>query len=371
MADLDYSPALPAPKRQVSVTFSLTESGSDFIRVWCTVAPTGSELDSKINSANDPRNRYQIFEGSVSQSWNFTFDKGGKYTFVAQEYLKGAGYGGGYEGDPNGAANEELIGAESTLTIHIGQRVTQPVGPAGDQSTLVLWVWDDTIRETTKAFHGEDSPCLAQLSTTPRALTALQSASVETALANLIDVNVTTAIGNVSTIVSQLVDQINEHFADSSAHLTDDTANTIRLSFSFATSATELPKFVNQAIQSLSAHYVNDFGAAGTGVYGPDTAAFHQPASTIVSDRVNALVYQSVSSFGEAYGALADIYRSAVAHALNDTVHTLTSALGLSALPKILLVHSAYCAILASTNPAVPPAQSTGVQTLISSAGFK
>jgi hypothetical protein len=78
-----------------------------------------------------------------------------------------------------------------------------------------------------------------------------------------------------------------------------------------------------------------------------------------------------VSKYDVAYGALADIQRSLSAHTLDSTVHGFVEDSGLTALSPIWAVHSAFCSEIASTNPSVAPAQSTGVHTLISTAGFK
>jgi hypothetical protein len=190
----------------------------------------------------------------------------------------------------------------------------------------------------------------------------------------LANVPVSTATGNVETIVAELTAEFNAHLANgilTGVHAETDTANRIANSFSYCTSSAELPKFINQALKSFAAHYVNDVGAGGSGDYGPDTALYHKPAADLLSDRTNAPVYVSVGSFGEAYGALGDLHRSLLAHADSASLHSVVIEASLTDLPPILQVHSAYCAVLASTNPTVPPAQSTGMQTLISSAGFK
>jgi hypothetical protein len=372
MTTISHSPLFPAPNKAVAVSFALTNSSANFIRVWCTVAPTGSNLEKLINDNKDPRNRIVFFEGSPSTVLDYQFDKGGKYTFVCQEYVKGSGYGGGYEGDPNGNVKETKLGSEISQYIYIGQKVTQPIGPPSNQATLTLWVWNDTIRRTTKAFHGEDSPSIIAASPTARVKAAIESETVQDALDFLIDKTATVAAGNVATKVLEIWTAIAEHYANAGAHPVEiDVENVLVDGFSTAYSNTELPKFVNQVLKSLIAHYTNDGGVDGSGVYGPDSQPYHKPSLEIVNDRLNIPVYQSVSKYDEAYGALADIQRSLSAHTLDSTVHGFVEDSGLTALSPIWAVHSAFCSEIASTNPSVAPAQSTGVHTLISTAGFK
>lgn len=367
------------PKFQTTVTFSLTETDTDFIRVWCTVAPTGSELDNRINNNRDPRNRIVAFEGSVATPWNYTFDKGGKYTFVAQEYIKGSGYGGGYEGDPNTANKETKVGNETTLTVYVGQRVTQQIGPPGDQATLVLWVWNEHIRETTKAFHGEDSPAITAQAPSPGLKTAIESTSVATALAALVgaDLSASTTAGNISTWAQQLHTALNVHFASTVVHDAADTYNVLFNTFYAPVDQKSYIDFVNQGLKALRQHVTNDTGTAtdppiGDAISGPDSGDFHIESSELISDRAAVPLYQSVGTFAEAYGGLADLWRCFDYHQRNTAPHGSTLAIfTLTTLPLIQQVHKAVLEVLADVTPTTPSAQSNGVQTLLSVAGFK
>ena len=380
MASLTNSPTYPVPKFQTTVTFALTQVGTDFIRVWCTVAPTGSDLDNQINSQADPRSRVVVFEGSVATAWNYTFDKGGKYTFVAQEYIKGSGYGGGYQGDPNTADNEEKVGAESTLAIYVGQRVTQPIGPPGNQATLVFWVWDYHIRATTKAFHGEDTPAVIATAPGPVLKTAVESSTLVAPLAALVNqpLNDTSVVGNLSTWPAVFFDHYNDHVASIVMHSNADQYNGLLNSFATIKDQKAYQDFVNQLLKLLKQHVTNDLGVApavlvGPAAYGPDSGDFHYVSGSYVSDRLAIPLYTSVSSFAEAYGAFADLWRCFGLHEHNTDVHAVETAAPLEdALPLSLIhkVHAAFLAVLADRSPATPPGQSTGVQILISTAGF-
>lgn len=379
MTTISHSPELPAPNRSVAVTFTLTQSGADFVRVWCTVAPTGSRLDGLINSVKDPRNRVKVFEGSRGSVWNDTFDKGGKYTFVAQEYQKGLGYGGGYEGDPNGSATETKLGAEATLSLFIGQKVTQPIGPPSNQATLTLWVWDDTIHATTKAQHGEDTPAISAQSPSPVLKTAIESTSVATALTALdgSDLLAIGTVGDMTTWTHSYRQAFDQHLyaedGDSVAmHDTEDTFNRIKDTYDNPPDQKAFQEFVNQAIKALKQHVTNDIGEATTdGVFGPDSGEFHMSGGVHLSDRANVPLYESAASFAEAYGALCDLYRCFDSHQRNSSVHDSDVVFTLHATTLLMNVHIAFLRVLASATPTVPLAQSDGVQTLISNAGFK
>lgn len=380
MTTIATSPALQVPGRQLVTTFTLTEETDDFtpkpanfVRVWCTVAPTGSSLEKKLNGATDQFNRVQVHEGAGNSTWSYTFDKGGKYTFVAQEYLKGSGYGGGYEGDPSSTSLEEKLGAETTLTIYIGQRTTQPIGPPANRATLVLWVWNDTIEATTKAFHGEDSPAIVAASPTPIVKTAIESTSVVAALAALVGESIsdTGTVGVVDSWAHALWQGFSYHFDAAGVHDTDDTDNPLRDSFTRSPDQKSFIDFVNQALKSLRQHVTNDSGTADvSGFSGADSAGYHFDTVKL-SDRANISLYDSVSSFAEAYGALADLYRCFDSHQTNLDVHALIDRFLISDLPLLMVLHQQFLTVLASASPDAPPAQSVGVQLLISSAGFK
>src|SRR5688500_19809668 len=100
MATLATTPTYPVPTRPALVVFSSSVGASNYIRAWCTVAPEGSELANRI--AANRLNRALVYqdEGGSKHPWRYTFDKGGAYTFLVQEYTKGNHWGGGYEGDP-------------------------------------------------------------------------------------------------------------------------------------------------------------------------------------------------------------------------------------------------------------------------------
>src|SRR5262245_53582646 len=150
MPTLTTSPTFAPPKGEVQVRFALSEPSANFVRVWVTEAPPGSELKTKLDKAT--QNRFAVYtgDGGDANPWKQTFDLGGKYTLVAQEYVRGAQpYGGGYQGSPDGNPSETKVGSESTLELFIGQRLTSVIQAGEHQVTLALWVWDSKIQQTT------------------------------------------------------------------------------------------------------------------------------------------------------------------------------------------------------------------------------
>lgn len=374
MATVTLIPEYPIPNKPVQVLFSADNASCNFIRVWVTVAPVGSSLDKSIKNTQDQRNRFEVFNGTPGSDFplNTSFDKGGKYTFVIQEYKKGSGYGGAYQGDPDGGDLEQQLGSEQTVYIFIGQRLTQVIGPAQARSVITLWVWDDTIRTTFKSIHGEDTPSITATPLTDRIKSSIDSSEVKTALANLVGVNCNTAIGALSTYVNDYFDNWNAHAVNTSVHNDPDSFNRLDSSLRSASTSSTLKDFVNKSISLQKMHYLNDnaldFASAMSGTQvGPGLADFHD-----ASDRMHLSLYSSVGSFDEAFGALVDLIRCYEAHRITMGVHSNIDGTNvMSALSPLMLVHKAYLSNIATDNPTPPEAQSAGAQILISAAGFK
>jgi len=368
-------PTYAMPNAEAQVIFTRTESGSNYCRVWVTAAPDGSELDGKLEKSTQSRFLVYQGDGGATQPWRFTADKGGVYTFKAQEYMRGSGYGGGYQGDPAGAPSETKVGAEATLALAIGKKATQKVGVSPDTATLVVWVWDTTIRATLLGVHGEASPRLEAQSPTARTLSAMATPAVLTAVAALADTTQATALGSLALIVSEMGTDINAHNAlGATAHNAADADNAIPVELRSSPSPQTLAEFVNDALLKMRRHRLNDHGGKPAIPENPGTgsAAYHQIGGVRQADLLNMPLYQGVASLDEAYGALADIWRAHEGHRVSTAVHgTADTTTGLAALPKVLEVHRQYLTVLASLSPAVPPAQAALVQALVSTAGFE
>ncbi len=370
MTTLSVSPAYPVPGRECSLTF-VVSGGANFAKIWIVKAPQGSKLRTKIDSSVESRLPFQF--GAVSTPIQFTPDVGGIYTFVVQGYVKGASsYGGSYENDPSGNETETPIGAESNLTVQVGQRVTQKVGKSPDSATLTLWIFGSTIRGTTLAVHGEASPSLSKPASTKAGI-AVESTAVQDALLPLVDADVATALGDLGTIVLNLGTIINGHLANGSVHNAADAVNVIPVGLTSSVSPNDLPKVMSSIFGSLKRHFQNDDGGKTTGVVpGPDSADYHQLAGILKEDTIDLPIFDSVGDLETAYAGIADVWRSYEAHRQNLGVHLLVDSTNvLSPLPAVLQLHQLFISVLASIAPVVPPTINSGVVTAVSTAGFK
>jgi hypothetical protein len=362
-------PTFAPPVRETQVLFELTESGANFVRVWVTVAPPDSELRAALEQST--QNRFEIYkgDGGANAPMRRKFDKGGKYTFVAQEYIRGASdYGGGYQGAPDGAPSETKVGTEATLELFIGQRMTAEIGAAGDTATLVLWVWDDSIRATSKAVHGEDSPVIQSEQPTARASAAIESTTVRDALDGLVDLTVDDAISGWETVLSDFISRWNDHVGDPTIHQDSDTANSIPVGLKSSQSATAIKEAIAEVLLRVRYHYTNDVVLAGV-TSGRDSGDFHN-VSGKKNDTLNMPIVAGAGD-AEAFWALADLHRSYEAHRVSTAFHDNADTVNaLTALPPLLLVASEFFSVLASTSPPTPPAQSSGAVKLIGSAHF-
>ena len=370
MPSLSTSPIFPPPGKEIQVRFTLTGSGANFVRAWVTAAPPGSELRAKLDKTT--QNRFPVYtgDGGTGDPWRVKFDLGGKYTLVAQEYVRGASAaGGGYQDSPGGNPSETKVGSETTLSIYLGQRMTSDVGVGSDKVTLVLWVFDTKIQETSLAVHGEASPAIVPASATPRVQTIIETAAVDAALLELRNATVSTAAGSATTVLGDIIAKWNLHLVAAGVHEAADSDNDIPLGLSSAASAANLQDAVGAILPLIRYHYTNDPVLTGA-TSGRDAASYHN-VSGKKNDNGNMPLVTGVSGLGDAYWALADLWRSYEAHRVSTAVHDAADTTdALDALPLLLQVALQIFTVLASTSPTVPATQSAGAMTLISAAGF-
>lgn len=375
MATIATSPALPVPGRAVKVTFTLQESGANFFRASVTHAPPGSDLRGKLDKSRQRSVPVADGDGGETQPWETKFDRGGRYTFVVQEYTRGASGSRGYQGAPGNAPLETPLGSEYTLTLDIGQRMTQPVGTSVDTATLLLWVWDDKIRVTTLDTHGEVSPAIITAAVpTPKMAAAMESTAVIAAVAALATASgvlVSSARGDPSAIVADMVTNINAHQVIAlGIHALGDGTNLIPAQYASTMAPADLPTFVNLTLRYLRQHRNNDDGN------GPGSEVYHDPnLSSPKADFQFSPIIDAVAGLADAYAALAEIWRCHEGHRPmanewhgNPTMPV--APFNLAALPLILQVHLRVFEVLASFSSAVPATQTAGAMLLIEGAGF-
>ena len=361
-------PTYAAPNREAAVTIPLAQSGSNYVRLWVTNAPPESKWREKLEAAGDSRSRIQVYEGpgTSTHQWRETFDKGGRYVFKAQEYLRGSAFGGGYQHDPDSAPSETKVGAETDYELFIGQRVASEIGVVGDRATLVFWIWDESIRATTKGVHGEATPAIQSDSPTTRVQVAIETTTVQTALDALVGVTAAAAAGTVATIMSDMARQISDHMqnAGGAYHDVADVENDIPAGLRTGPTPAGLATWVNSMLPYIRQHYTNDavLGGVDSGV---DSGNYHNVGGVKVNDRENMPLFDSVGE-KEAYWALADLWRSFEAHRVSVVVHnSADSTNALAALPVLLQVAALFYGVMASLSPTTPDTQSDGVVQLI------
>lgn len=371
MSTLSTLPTYAAPGREAKVIFTLTQSGTNFVRVWVTKAPAGSDLRKKLDKTT--QNRFPVYngEGGSDYPWRNTFDIGGKYTLVAQEYTRGAtAYGGGYKGSPDGDQSETKVGSESTLSLFIGQRLTSEIKAEADRATVVLWVWNDSIRETTLELHGEQSPAIQLDSPTPRALAASEDTSVTSALTDLIDLTVTSAVGDMASVLANLIAKWNAHLTQSGVHNANDTLNAIPVGLSGSVSSASIATALSEILPKIRYHYSNDIVLGGVSS-GRDTGGFHD-VSGKKNDAVNLPIISGASDLAGAYWMLADLCRAFEGHRPSVDFHDVAdSGNDLTPRPALMALGEAFLSVVASTTPLTPPTQSSGAMKLIAAAGFE
>jgi hypothetical protein len=318
-------PTLAQAAKKTRVVFTLTGVGANYIRVWCTNAPEGSVLSNQLRAmgpASSSNLRVQVYEGDGgrAETWRNVFDKGGLYTLKAQEYTKVGGrgtFGGGYLGDPRGAPSETKVGAEATLTLTIGERLTHRLGFGKDQATLVVWVWNASIRRTsTTQGHGESTPSIVD-PTSERARIAMGDATVRTRLSALDNASIGSLFGTPDGLLGCLQDlqeSFDEHIDYTGRHSVDDTDNAIGAELVANISPDGFPTALARIARKVLQHVTNDNGA------GPGSAAYHNVTNEKM-DWLNAPIMMSCSP-DTVPNMLGDLFRAIYNHAGGNGVPT-------------------------------------------------
>lgn len=381
MTTVSTAPTRAVATKRTRVRFALTESGANYVRVWCTGAPEGSKLAERIKklgyASGTPRTLVFEGDGGSDHPWFYTFDKGGLYTLKAQEYTKGNAWGGGYLNDPRGAPTETKVGSEATLTVIIGERLTHQLGHGPDQATLVVWVWNDTIHETSvPQGHPERSPAIVS-PTGGRAQAAAGATGVRSALSTF-GGSGGSAIGNLldgSSLLSffvQLQATFDFHLTAAGRHNVDDTDNTVTTELSANVSPEGLPQALALLARRIYRHLTNDNGT------GPGTSAYHRVSSNDRIDWLNVPIMMSCTP-ETTPNMIGDLARVLYEHAGGSgapavAIHgnnTTTSQLPtVGSADRLVGLHKAFFTALASNAPASTTGQGS-LAARLASYGFK
>lgn len=368
MPTLSTTPAYPVSGARIKVSFSAT-SGGNYVKLYVRDAPIGSEL--KLQLTREQATRLQLFAGPIADSYEFQVDKAGSYVFEIEEYTKGAStYGGGYQRAPDANPSETYI-TNGTAYIRVGQRLLQRVGYGSDTATLVLHVFNDTIRETTFKDQGEASPALIE-----HRSDAIKTASIATVVLSTINtlkgVTASTALGTLSTQINDLIDNCNAHFANAAVHNATDAVNLIAATYKSPTTAEALKRTLTELASKLDRHMRNDTGPTASAAGGTGTGTYHVVGGANVADWTNLPLQTSVGSLEESIAVFADSWRAYDAHRQSTTVHSsadnTNDPASLAPLPAL---HYRISSELRSLSPTAPATMNSGAVQLIHSAGFR
>lgn len=376
MTTLSTVPARTLPNQTARLQFTLTESASgtpaNWVRVWVTTAPEGSEWRGELDAIEGDRVLVYEGNGGVGNKLVTTFAVGGKYTLKAQEYVKGTGYGGGYEGSPDTYETETEAGSEATLTLYVGERLSLTLGYGEDTALLILYVFNDTITATTPS-DGELSPAVEEGSAeTPKAQIAADSAAA--AIAELDGVATSTAIGNPSTALNDILSKYNTHRASAVFHNSADTDNTVSVAYTNPTTPTGMSAAINECQRRLDLHMRNARYSNSTPTnLETGSMTYHVVGGNNRADLANMISAPAsdASSIVSIMVLIADYWRAYEAHRINTSVHNASDTTGLTALSPLLDVLHDFNAALHDESPAAPPTAQTGVVKLVNNFGFE
>lgn len=355
---LTTSPEYPVPKQKVKLNFS-SDAGANFVRLFLSDAPVGSkEYDKKKESG---AKQYQFYEGPIQSQPAFEPAITGKYRFVVHEISRGSSWGGGYKEDPAAEQTETLI-AQGYFSVVVGARVTLTMHAGDQRATLVLYAFDDYVRATTKALHGEVSPALINASG-PIAQNVVQDGTLVGAVSALADQLASTLIGDPSGVLDNIITKYEAHRASAVFHSSADSDNTVSSDFSGATTAKSLQRSAQEVYTKLNRHMTNDDGA-GTG---EGSGSYHGGGI----DWGAKLIADAGGSLPQTLAKIADCWRAYEAHRVNATVHASADATNtLSALPALLDVYRIFIDKIQAATPSVPQTENEAKVLLTHQFGF-
>jgi hypothetical protein len=360
--EVTQTPTYQIPGKPFFLNFSA--STGNYVRVMVTAAPAASQYTKRMEETQT--SELELGDTATGQIWTgFEPDVPGVYTLKAYELTIGASsYGGYFSSDHDGYASETVIGSTS-LTMYVGQRLESAIGTDSDNATLVLYVWDYTVRATSVELHGEDSPALINPSSS-RAETFASDADVVAELALFEDREAPTVASSASSILDNFLLKFTGHLTEVGVHNANDGDNTPQSGlYTGAKEVTQLVTAIATAQRLFKQHITND---KGDGV-GPGGGSYHS-----VGDWVNGPVAGTPEDVAGALFALGDLWRAYEAHRASTTFHAVADVTNtLSALNSGSLVALAreVSEVLATPTPTAPSTDNQGATTLVHSGGMK
>jgi len=376
MTSFSFAPAYPVPERACKLRFTLTEAGTNYVKVWCTAAPDGSELARKLDDkrVRDPSTgvltdaRVKVYEGPGGAENEIAFepDVGGKYLFTAQEYTKGAAaHGGGYQDSPSSYQSETAAPAASALILTVGNRMTHRLGTGANTAELVVYVWASMVLPTTLAVHGEDTPAIINPSSS-LARTAAINSTVQAQVATMVGATVTTILGTISDVINNMLTRWNIHVASAAFHAAPDTENDVAVSFRSPIGVSGSQTSANMLLRKLRNHFGNTRDGEEIGNDG-----WHAPGASAYADLANMPIAGQAGDAASLYALAGDLYRAYEAHRPSLTYHSAADNTALAVAPPLVLLHRYFFDCLRQGAPTAASTENQGRVTLAQTAGFK
>ncbi len=371
-ANVSTVPTAPVAGRPCKLVLAATSG--NYVRLWCTDAPPGSNLRANLDESG--ATQVAVGEADAGRQLPFTADKGGAFVFRVEEITRGASvYGGVYDTDPNKAPSEEIVGTPTSVSLYFASPLLSTLGVGQDTVELLVYVLSDEIIPTTIELHGVVSPALRN-PRTGLAKRAAESPAVRPALAALVG-EASAKRGDIGTWLTNLIAAINEHLADAAAHENVDGDNPIPDAYRYASTTEGQKKSVAAIRRALDNHMRNDNPSAVQSVppdppvvIGTGSAAYHDGPGGKV-DWANALLPTAPSDQLSVLVSAADSYRAYEAHRVS-TVHEAPDAAHVAAVPDALIaLHVAFVRQLATQSPVNPTNEHPAKSLLMSGAGFK
>ena len=366
MATVTTIPALVLPDKPTQLVFT-ANAGGNLVKVWCTSAPRGSKLREQLDASQSER-VVVISESDIGKRPQYTFDVGGTYVLQVEEFSKGAEtYGGRYRNDPDGYRTESRL-AINEASVNVLSLMQVEVGVSPDVANLQIYVSGDDILETTIATHGFSSPSILKQSTA-KMRAVVDTPSVIAALEELGGSSATDAIGDLSAIVTDLIDKFNGHRVEVGYHEAADNYELISASFRNPLTVASIARSLAACLQHFSNHVQNiDPDPAASHNHGPGTGAYHVDNE---ADWRNLPIAAGGNTMAACWVLASDLHRCFGAHLTSEVHITPDDVWTLEPLPPLGELHTSILAELAALSPTTPPNEHAAKVLLVNGAGFK
>lgn len=353
-ASIISEPAYPVQGQLCKITFDGLHADTNFVRLFPVSAPIGSKLREALDAAKGQL--AEVHSGASGLPWNFTPDKGGVYTFKLDETATQPSSGSLFENDPTGAPQPTPTQSGSVV-LYVGQKLEMTLGASPNEVTLRLFVWNDTIRSTTVAVHGEDTPALVN-ATSVLAENASYDTSVLDAVAALDGLTATAAAGTLPADFLTARGLYIAHASNTTAHTNNDDVNALSTGWTAANT-----KAAEEAIRSLR-FAIDSHTKQLTDVADATVHPIIDGTTAFVSNGANDEPQTQ-------FFALADAIVRIQQHAALSGTHASVVAIADQSVGPLTALCIALIEALQDQTPTIPTAKNPGAARLGQLAGFK